>query len=70
MREDNNIREYPKVCVNFQIDVRQNYSVWRLFLLQEEKTAQKKVAMKEMMCDYLKNNDISIKDGANVNSIM
>jgi putative transposase len=38
--------------------------------LQEEKTAQKKVAMKEMMCDYLKNNDISIKDGANVNSIM
>ena len=38
--------------------------------MQEEKKAQKKVAMKEMMCDYLKNNDISIKDGANVNSIM
>ena len=26
--------------------------------------------MREMMRDYLKNNDISIKDGTNVNSIM
>ena len=36
------IREYPKVCVNLQTDVRYNYSVWRLFLWQEEKTAHKK----------------------------
>ena len=35
-------REYPKVCVNLQTDVRYNYSVWRLFLWQEEKTAHKK----------------------------
>ena len=27
-------------------------------------------AMREMMRDYLKNNDISIKDGTDVNSIM
>lgn len=37
-----NLREYPKVCVNLQTDVRYNYSVWRLFLWQEEKTAHKK----------------------------
>ena len=36
------IWEHPKVCVNHQTDVRYNYSVWRLFLWQEEKTAQKK----------------------------
>ena len=36
------MREYPKVCVNLQTDVRYNYSVWRLFLWQEEKTAHKK----------------------------
>ena len=35
-------REYPKVCVNLQTDVRYNYSVWRLFLWQEKKTAHKK----------------------------
>ena len=29
-----------------------------------------KTAMREMMCDYLKNNDISIKSGADVNSVM
>ena len=34
--------EYPKVCVNLQTDVRYNYSVWRLFLWQEKKTAHKK----------------------------
>ena len=35
-------RDYPKVCVNLQTEIRYNYSVWRLFLCQEEKTAQKK----------------------------
>ena len=34
--------DYPKVCVNLQTEIRYNYSVWRLFLCQEEKTAQKK----------------------------
>ena len=29
-----------------------------------------KAAMREMMHDYLKNNDISIKDGTDVNSII
>ena len=41
-RTRENYREYPKVCVNLQTDVRYNYSVWRLFLWQEEKTAHKK----------------------------
>lgn len=35
-------RDYPKVCVNLQTEIKYNYSVWRLFLCQEEKTAQKK----------------------------
>lgn len=29
-----------------------------------------KAAMREMMHDYLKNNDISIKNGSDVNSVM
>ena len=41
-RKDLIYGEYPKVCVNLQTDVRYNYSVWRLFLWQEEKTAHKK----------------------------
>jgi putative transposase len=32
--------------------------------------SQQKAAMREMMREYLKNNDISIKNGADVNSIM
>ena len=34
------------------------------------KDSPQKAAMREMMRDYLKNNDISIKDGTDVNSIM
>ena len=34
------------------------------------KDSSQKVAMREMMHDYLKNNDISIKNGTDVNSIM
>ena len=30
----------------------------------------RKAAMREMMHDYLKNNDISIKNGTDVNSVM
>ena len=29
-----------------------------------------KAAMREMMLDYLKNNDISIKNGTDVNAVM
>lgn len=32
--------------------------------------SQQKAAMREMMREYLKNNDISIKSGTDVNSIM
>ena len=35
-----------------------------------KKESPQKAAMREMMRDYLKNNDISIRDGTDVNSIM
>ena len=34
------------------------------------KDGPQKAVMRELMRDYLKNNDISIKDGTDVNSIM
>ena len=38
--------------------------------MARRKDSTQKAAMREMMRDYLKNNDISIKDGTDVNSIM
>ena len=38
--------------------------------MAKRKESPQKAAMREMMHDYLKNNDISIKDGTDVNSIM
>ena len=38
--------------------------------MARRKDSPQKAAMREMMRDYLKNNDISIKDGTDVNSIM
>ena len=38
--------------------------------MARRKDSPQKAAMREMMHDYLKNNDISIKDGTDVNSIM
>ena len=38
--------------------------------MAKRKDSPQKAAMREMMRDYLKNNDISIKDGTDVNSIM
>ena len=38
--------------------------------MTRRKDSPQKAAMREMMRDYLKNNDISIKDGTDVNSIM
>lgn len=40
-----------------------------VFLWQKKDSLQK-TAMREMMRDYLKNNDISIKDDTYINSIM
>jgi hypothetical protein len=40
--EKRNYREYPKDCVNFQTDVRYNYSVWRFILWQGKKIHHKK----------------------------
>ena len=37
--------------------------------MARRKDSPQKAAMREMMRDYLKNNDISIKDGTDVNSI-
>ena len=38
--------------------------------MARRKDSPQKAAMREMMRDYLKNNDISIKDGTDVNNIM
>ncbi len=38
--------------------------------MARRKDSPQKAAMREMMRDYLKNNDISIQDGTDVNSIM
>ena len=38
--------------------------------MARRKDSPQKAAMREMMRGYLKNNDISIKDGTDVNSIM
>ena len=38
--------------------------------MARRKDSPQKAAMREMMRNYLKNNDISIKDGTDVNSIM
>ncbi len=38
--------------------------------MARRKDSPQKAATREMMRDYLKNNDISIKDGTDVNSIM
>ena len=38
--------------------------------MARRKDSPQKAAMREMMRDYLKNNDTSIKDGTDVNSIM
>ena len=38
--------------------------------MARRKDSPQKAAMREMMRDYLKNNDISIKNGTDVNSIM
>lgn len=38
--------------------------------MARRKDSPQKAAMREMMHDYLKNNDISIKDGTDVNSII
>ena len=38
--------------------------------MARRKDSPQKAAMREMMRDYLKNNDISIKDGTDVNSVM
>ena len=35
--------------------------------MARRKDSPQKAAMREMMLDYLKNNDISIKDGTDVN---
>ena len=38
--------------------------------MARRKDSPQKAAIREMMRDYMKNNDISIKDGTDVNSIM
>ena len=39
-------------------------------MARRKNDSPQKAAMREMMHDYLKNNDISIKNGTDVNSVM
>ena len=41
-----------------------------VIFMARRKDSPQKAAMREMMRDYMKNNNISIKDGTDVNSIM
>ena len=45
------------------------HSMEVVFMARKKEIPQK-AAMREMMRNYMKNNDISIKDGTNINSIM
>lgn len=41
-----------------------------VYFMAEKNESPQKAAMREMMRNYLKNNDISIKSGTDVNSVM
>ena len=64
------MREYPKVCVNLQTDVRYHYLVWRFYFMARKNESPQKAAMRKIMQEYLKSNDISIKNGTDVNAVM
>ncbi len=42
----------------------------RVIFMARKNDSPQKAAMREMMRDYLKNNDISIKNGTDVNSVI
>ena len=43
--------------------------VWRFFMARRNQDPRK-AAMRKMMGEFLKENDISLKDGADINSLM
>lgn len=45
-------------------------SVWRFKIMARKNDSPQKAAMRKMMQEYLKNNDINIKSGTDVNSVM
>jgi putative transposase len=47
-----------------------NLPVWRFILMARKKDTPQKAALREMMSNYLKENDVKVKDGSDVNSIM
>ena len=63
-------RVYPKDCVNLHTDVRQTYEYGGFDLARRKSDSPQKAALREMMSNYMKENDVHIKDGTNVNSIM
>ncbi len=62
-------KEHPIVTGDMDETVIKLLSLEVIFMARRKDSPQK-AAMREMMRDYLKNNDISIKDGTDVNSIM
>lgn len=60
-----------KVCVNLQTGVSiEKIPVWRFNYGKKKAESPQKTAMSQMMHDYLKKNDVSIKKGADVCSVM
>ena len=64
------LRDYPKVCVNLQTDVKTELLSMEVIFMSRRKDSPQKAVMRGLMHEYLKNNDISIKNGTDVNSIM
>ena len=59
-----------KSCVNLFFFLCTDLCKKREYFRDCPKESPQKTAMREMMHDYLKKNDISIKNGADVNSVM
>ena len=58
------------ICETFNSTGNKYFVMSGVIFMARRKDSPQKAAMREMMRDYLKNNDISIKDGTDVNSIM
>ena len=64
------LRIYPKDCVNLCTDVRYTYQYGGFFMARRKSDSPQKAALREMMSNYMRDNDVHIKDGTDVNSLM
>ena len=68
--EVHHARIYPKDCVNLCTDVRYTYQYGGFFMARRKSDSPQKAALREMMSNYMRDNDVHIKDGTDVNSLM